>query len=191
MRTLGGERLHPKYMPGKSEVMMASVKLLRPEGEQDFADVHALATAELGPGLASLEEIMRVDSLTGAAIWTMKRSGAVTGFLAPLALTLEGRDALVAGTFDAANIERRWVAAMGQPLAGFYCWCSAARDQATRGALSLALRALVDVHFPDLPFFARASSEAGGRIMRHLGFLPFDATPHLFWRCCSVTEQTA
>lgn len=170
---------------------MASVKLLRPQSEQDFADVHALATVELGPGLASLDEIKRVDELTGAAIWTMKRHGAVTGFLAPLALTIEGRDALVSGTFDAARIERGWVAAMGQPLAGFYCWCSAGRDQATRGALALALRTLIDVHFPDLPFFGRASSEAGARIMRHLGFLPFDTKPQLFWRCCSVTEQTA
>jgi hypothetical protein len=191
VRALGGERLHPKYMPGHSEAMMASVKLTRPEGEQDFADVHALATAELGPGLASLQEIMRVDGLTGAAIWTMKRHGAVSGFLAPLALTLEGRDALISGEFDAAHIERRWVARVGQPLAGFYCWCYAGRDQVTRGALVLALRALIDRHFPDLPFFGRDSTEAGARIMRHLGFFPFDATPHLFWRCCSVMEQTA
>jgi hypothetical protein len=171
--------------------MMASVGLLRPEGEQDFADVHALATSELGPGLASLEEIMRVDGLTGAAIWTTRRNSAVSGFLAPLALTLEGRDALISGAFDAARIERRWVAPMGAPLAGFYCWCLAGKDQATRGGLVLALRSLVDQHFPDLPFFARASSEAGARIMRRLGFFPFDATPNLCWRCCSVMEQAA
>lgn len=191
VRALGGDRLHPKYMPGHSEVMMASVKLLRAGSEQDFADVHTLATSELGTGLASLDEIMRVDALTGAAIWTMKRHGAVTGFLAPLALTLEGRDALISGEFDAAHIERRWVARMGQPLAGFYCWCYAGRDQVTRGALVLALRALIDNHFADLPFFGRDSTEAGARIMRHLGFFPFDATPHLFWRCCSVMEKAA
>ena len=40
--------------------MMASVKLTRPESERDFADVHALATSELGAGLASLDEILRV-----------------------------------------------------------------------------------------------------------------------------------
>ncbi len=170
---------------------MASVKLLRPEGERDFADVHALATSELGPGLASLEEIMRVDRLTGAAIWTMKRGGAVSGFLAPLALTLEGRDALLAQEFDAAHIERKWVARLGEPLAGFYCWCYAGRDQVSRGALVLALRTLIDRHFPDLPFFGRDTTEAGARIMRHLGFFPFDATPHLFWRCCSVMEKAA
>jgi hypothetical protein len=64
LRSLGGERPHPRYMPGASEAMMASVKLHHATSAQDFADVHALAVAELGPGLASLAEIKRVDSLT-------------------------------------------------------------------------------------------------------------------------------
>jgi len=189
LQSLGGDRLHAKYQPVASEAMMASVRLLRPEGEQDFAAVHSLATAELGPGLASLEEIQRVDGLTGAAIWVVKRHGAVTGFLAPLALTQAGRDALVEDEFDASNIHQSWVARMGQPLAGFYCWCYAGKDQVTRGALVLALRTLIDRHFPDLPFFGRDATEAGARIMRHLGFAPFDGTPHLFWRCCSVMDE--
>lgn len=191
VRSLGGERLHPKYAPGASEAMMASVRLTRPESDRDYADVHALAVAELGPGLASLEEIKRVDALTNAAIWALKRHGAVTGFLAPLALTLAGRDALLEDTFDGAHIRQSWVARLGEPLAGFYCWCYAGKDQVTRGALVLGLRTLIDRHFPDLPFFGRDSTEAGARIMRHLGFAPLDGTPHLFWRCCSVMDEAA
>ena len=95
LRSLGGERSHPRYMPGASEAMMASVKLHHAESDQDFADVHALAVAELGPGLASLAEIKRVDGMTNAAIWVVRRNGAVTGFLAPLALTSAGVAALV------------------------------------------------------------------------------------------------
>ena len=191
VHSLGGDRLHPKYAPGASEAMMASVRMTRPEGEQDYADVHNLAVAELGSGLASLEEIKRVDALTDAAIWTVKRHGVVTGFLAPLALTKLGRDALIENTFDAAHIEQSWVARMGEPLAGFYCWCYAGKDQVTRGALVLGLRTLIDRHFPDLPFFGRDSTEQGARIMRHLGFAPFDGTPHLFWRCCMVMDEAA
>jgi hypothetical protein len=191
VQSLGGDRIHPKYAPGASEAMMASVRMTRPESDQDFADVHALAVAELGPGLASLQEIKRVDALTNAAIWTVKRHGAVTGFLAPLALTKLGRDALVDDTFDAAHIRQEWVARMGEPLAGWYCWCYAGKDQVTRGALVLGLRTLIDRHFPDLPFFGRDSTEAGAKIMRHLGFAPFEGTPHLFWRCCSVMDEAA
>jgi hypothetical protein len=55
----------------------------------------------------------------------------------------------------------------------------------------LGLRTLIDRHFPDLPFFGRDSTDAGARIMRHLGFFPFDSTPHLFWRCASVMEMAA
>ncbi len=171
--------------------MMASVRMTRPESHQDYADVHSLAIAELGPGLASLDEIKRVDALTDAAIWTVKRRGAITGFLAPLARTKAGRDALVNDTFDAAHIRQEWVARMGEPLAGWYCWCYAGKDQVTRGALVLGLRTLIDRHFPDLPFFGRDSTEAGAKIMRHLGFAPFDGTPHLFWRCCSVMDEAA
>jgi hypothetical protein len=191
LRSLGGDRLHAKYMPGASEEMMASVKLHHATSEQDFADVHALAVAELGPGIASFAEVKRVESLTNAAIWTIKRHGAATGFLAPLALTAEGVAALVDGSFDAGHIDQKWVARMGQPLAGFYCWCYAGKDQVSRGALVLALRTLIDKHFPDLPFFGRDSTEAGAKIMRHLGFFPFDGVEHLFWRCCSVMQDAA
>lgn len=188
LRRLGGERLHPRYAPGASELMMASVKLHHAVSEQDFEDVHALATAELGPGLASLDEIKRVDSLTNAAIWVVRRNDQVTGFLAPLALTSAGVAALADGSFDAANIDQKWVARMGEPLAGFYCWCYAGKDQVSRGALVLALRTLIDKHFPDLPFFGKDTTEAGAKIMRHLGFYPFDGVDHLYWRCRSVME---
>lgn len=191
LRSLGGERLHTQYMPGAAEAMMASVRLEHARTDQDFADVHALATAELGPGLASLEEIKRVDGLTNASIWVIRRRGEITGFLAPLALTSAGVAALVDNTFNAARIDQKWVARMGEPLAGFYCWCYAGNDQVSRGALVLGLRTLIDRHFPDLPFFGRDSTEAGARIMRHLGFYPFDTTPHLFWRCASVMEMAA
>jgi hypothetical protein len=186
LRSLGGDRLHYKYKTLSSETMMASLKLQRPSCERDYSDVHALAAAELGPGIARLEEIKRVDALTQAAIWTVKRNGAVTGFLAPLALTEIGCEALAGNTFDAANIRPEWLARLGQPLAGFYCWCYAGADQAARGALVLALRTLINRHFYDMPFFGRDTTEAGARIMRHLGFAPFHQTPHLFWRCCSV-----
>lgn len=180
------ERRHANYMPGASENMMASVKLTHAVSDQDYADVHALASAELGPGLASLDEIKRVDALTGASIWVIRRKGAVTGFLAPLALTATGVAALVDNTFIAAHIEQRWVARLGEPVAGFYCWCYAGKDQVSRGALVLGLRTLIDRHFPDLPFFGRDSTEAGARIMNHLGFAPFEGTPHLFWRCRDI-----
>jgi hypothetical protein len=191
LRSLGGARLHAQYMRGASEAMMSAVRLEHAASDQDFADVHQLATQELGPGLASLDEIKRVDALTGASIWVIRRRGEVTGFLAPLALTAAGVAALLDNTFDAANIDQKWVARMGEPLAGFYCWCYAGKDQVSRGALVLGLRSLIDRYFPDLPFFGRDSTEAGARIMRHLGFVPFDTTPHLFWRCASVMEMAA
>jgi hypothetical protein len=186
--SLGGERLHAQYSPGASETMMASVKLHRPAWDE-FVDVHAIASEQIGGSLATLEEIRRVDALTNAAIWVVRRNGTVSGFLAPLALTLAGRDALADGTFEAGAVRQEWVASMGQPLAGFYCWSYAGRDQVTRGALVLALRTLIDKHFPDLPFFGRDTTAAGARIMGHLGFYPFGATPHLFWRCCSIMES--
>jgi hypothetical protein len=189
--SLGGERLHPRYMPGASEAMMASVRLQHAVSEQDFADVHALAVSAMGSKIASLEEIKRVDAMTDATIWIVRRNDAVTGFLATLALTSEGVAALVDGSFDAASIDERWIAPLGQPLAGFYCWCYAGKDQVSRGALVLALRTLIDRHFPDLPFFGRDSTEAGARIMRHLGFFPFDSVEHLYWRCCNVMQDAA
>lgn len=191
LRSLGGDRLHARYMPGISEEMMASVKLHHAVTEQDFVDVHALAVEHLGPKLASLDEIKRVDALTDATIWVVRRKDAVTGFLATLALTQAGVDALTEGYFDAGAINPRWVSRMGEPLAGWYCWCYAGKDQVSRGALVLALRTLIDTHFPDLPFFGRDSTEAGAKIMRHLGFFPFDGVEHLFWRCHDVMEAVS
>lgn len=186
LESLGGDRQHENYCANTSVQMMASLRMERPVSHDDFAAVHALASEQIGGALASLDEIKRVDALTDAAIWVVRRHGQVAGFLAPLALTKLGRDALVEGEFDAANIEQARVARMGQPLAGWYCWSYAGRDQFTRGTLVLGLRALIDTHFADLPFFGRDTTEAGARIMHHLGFHPFDATPHLFWRCRAI-----
>lgn len=188
LEAIGGDRLHPWYAPGASEEMMASLRLFHPE-PHEYEAVHAIARDTIGGALAPIEEIRRVDALTGAAIWVVRRKGEVTGFLAPLALTHEGRDALVDGVFNAAAIEESWVARLGEPIAGFYCWSYAGRDQITRGALVLALRKLIDGYFPDLPFFGRDTTEAGARIMGHLGFPPFGSTPHLFWRCFSQMES--
>jgi hypothetical protein len=190
VEALGGNRLHARYMPGASEEMMASVRLFHPE-DGEYAAVHALASDTIGGSLASEAEIRRVDQLTGASIWVMRRRGEVSGFLAPLALTLAGRNALIRGSFDPFAIDQAWVARMGEPLAGFYCWSYAGRDQVSRGALVLALRTLIDHHFTDLPFFGRDTTAAGARIMGHLGFSPFDATPHLFWRCRSVMDAAS
>jgi len=187
---LGGDRMHKLYAPVSSLAMMASVRLHRPS-PSEFADVHAIASEQIGGALASLDEIRRVDALTDAAIWVVRRKGEVTGFLAPLALSEKGRDALVDGSFRAGAIEQAWVARMGEALAGFYCWSYAGRDQVTRGALVLALRTLIDRHFPDLPFFGRDTTAAGGRIMAHLGFAPFDDVAHLYWRCCSLMASAA
>lgn len=187
LETIGGDRLHPNYAPGASEAMMAELRLFRPEAHE-YDKVHAIARDTIGGDLASVEEIRRVDALTDAAIWVVRRRGEVTGFLAPLALTHEGRDALVDGVFNAAAIREEWVSRLGQPLAGFYCWSYAGRDQLTRGALVIALRKLIDECFPDLPFFGRDTTSAGARIMGHLGFPPFGATPNLFWRCRAVME---
>ena len=121
-------------------------------------------------------------------MWVIRRHGEISGFLAPLALTNAGRDAMCDGSFDAANVADKWIAPIGRPLAGFYCWSYAGKDQFTRGLLVLALRALIDVHFADLPFFGRGATEAGARIMHHLGFVPFDDQPGLYWRCRSVME---
>ena len=63
------------------------------------------------------------------------------------------------------------------------------RLAACGGALVLALRTLIDRYFPDLPFFGRDSTEAGAKIMRHLGFFSFDGAEHLYWRCCNVMED--
>lgn len=185
---IGGARLHPRYKPAASHDMMASLRLHRPS-EAEVLDIHHIVNSEIGGQLASLEEIRRVDAMTDAALWVVRRRGEVTGFLAPLALTLAGRNALIEEAFTADALEPEWLARIGEPLAGFYCWSYAGLDQVTRGALVLALRSLIDRFFPDLPFFGRDTTAAGARIMSHLGFAPFDATPHLYWRCCSVMDE--
>lgn len=188
MESLGGDRLHSNYANGRSQEMMAALRLERPT-DADYEAVHQIASDTVGGPLAPVNEIRRVDAMISSAIWVVRRHGQVAGFLAPLALTKAGRDALIEDTFDAGNIERQWVAPLGAPLAGFYCWCYAGRDQVARGALVMALRKLINDCFPDLPFFGRDTTAAGAKIMSHLGFAPYDAAPHLYWRCRSLMDD--
>lgn len=185
--SLGGDRLHPMYRPANAVAMMAAVKFEKPN-DDDYSAVLDLATAEIGGPLASLDEIRRVDRYTDASMWVIRRRGQISGFLAPLALTKVGRDAMCDGSFDAGHVAEEWIAPIGTPLAGFYCWSYAGKDQFTRGLLVLALRALIDVHFADVPFFGKGTTEAGARIMHHLGFAAYEEQPGLYWRCRSVME---
>jgi hypothetical protein len=136
---------------------------------------------------------VRLAQCNDAADWIQAVTGVrPTSFAYPYHLHTRGLMAeLIANGWLFARDGDPHGTGSGEPLAGFYCWCYAGKDQVSRGALVLGLRSLIDRYFPDLPFFGRDSTEAGARIMRHLGFFPFDSTPHLFWRCASVMEMAA
>jgi hypothetical protein len=108
--SLGGDRLHLMYQPANAAAIMAAVRFEKPN-ENDYPAVLDLAAAEIGGRLASLEAIRRVDRYTDASMWVIRRHGEISGFLAPLALTNAGRDAMCDGSFDAA-----YVASLGRRI---------------------------------------------------------------------------
>jgi len=145
--------VHPEYDPGLRADGWRRSCCAHAASDQDFEDVHALATKELRPGLASFAEEYRAwCDAWPARRSVIRRNSEVTGFLAPLALTAAGVAALVDNTFDAAHIDQKsGCRRLGEPLAGFYCWCYAGKDQVSRGALVLGLRTLIDRHFRTCP----------------------------------------
>jgi hypothetical protein len=120
------------------------------------------------------------------------QDGAVTGVMGMVALTPAGLQAVEAHLFDPKNPPVEFLCREGDALAAVYGWGLAAT---TRKASAIVLAGALKLRerFPDLPFFTRAATEAGAKVIfGRLGYAPYPGAPdNLLWNPIRTSQERA
>jgi hypothetical protein len=149
---------------------------LCPLEARDMPDAHALAARLIGPGIASAATLSAVHERTGGdAVFVLWEQGEITGVVAYAPLNRDGLDALVRDDFDGVSPDLAHVAGEGERPRAAYGWGMAGSTPAGRKAVVQAGIALYERVLPDTPWFSRAATPDGRRVV--LGKFGFSPAP--------------
>jgi len=146
---------------------------LSPFGGADMRVAGELARSGVGGALAGGEVFAAVQAACGCAAFAYRREGRLTGALAVIPLAASGAAALAADAFDGVAPDRDHVARAGERLAAVYGWGIVGAERRARAAVLAAVHRLRVELYPMLPFYCRAATAAGERvILGRLGYRP-------------------
>ncbi|MEZ5955223.1 MAG: hypothetical protein R3C13_13075 [Hyphomonas sp.] len=140
-----------------------------------FADVAAgvaLAEELMGSKIATAEDVMRMDVVTGMTAWV--RGNPVDGVFLTLPLSASGEQAVRNGTYVPAHPDPAHLAWQGKDVAGVYIGVYAGATKEARRAVMTAAALMRMEFFAPVPAFARGATEDGKRSMASLGFQPLE-----------------
>ena len=157
---------------------------LRSAKASEVAPARALAAALIGEAIVSASDFARIQRVSnGAALFLAHEDEVLTGILAFMLLSDEGRRAIHAGAFDALSPRESHLAAPGEPARAFYGWGVAATTKDSARRLIGGARDIMSGVLAHLPKFARPTTEAGHRLMRdRLGFVDLPQSGGLVWQ---------
>jgi hypothetical protein len=139
----------------------------------EIAAGRSMALSMIGPGIASEAAFMAIHRRNGAAVFVYRQDDEAQGFLGLILLRQSGLRRLEADQFDAVAPDLSDVCTAKEAPAAIYGWGFAARTVRASGACVMGLMALADQVFPDLPFFCRAATPRGERvILGKMGYSP-------------------
>jgi len=156
---------------------------ISPAQPSEVGEARALAMRLIGGDMASAETIARVHQRTGAGLFVIRQHGALTGLLAFLLLSDNGRTALLKGALDTLAPSPGHVIETGEEAAGVYSWAIAAANHGAAQSLVRGHERMRHVAVPHLPFYLRPVTPQGRRLaVVRLGFKPLPGRKHgLFW----------
>jgi hypothetical protein len=164
---VSNSRLQIEGVLASPQVVAASVKLsgLKIASQGQLPQARQLAADRIGGEVASLECLRKLQTLTGSAILVFVEGSEVTGALGVLQLTPAGHAALLGGALDLAGTQGGHVARPGKAATALYAMGIAS---ATPNAARAVVTGVADLRaaFAHLPFYARAVTAAGRRVLR-------------------------
>lgn len=139
---------------------------LRLATTEDIAEGHEAAARLVGPDITSKATLERVQARAECAIFAMRtRDGQFVGALSVIPLNVAAGAILAAGDFDGLEPPDHMIARPNEPAVAFYGWGLAGLTARARAAVILgAVKMQRDV-YADLPFYARAATSEGERIL--------------------------
>lgn len=139
---------------------------LRVARPNELPEVRRLATDLICPRVMPPAGLRMVLRKTRSGILVFEEAGgAITGMLAVARLTEKGHEALLNGSFNPLAPSARHYAGPGDPVSAVYALGIAARSREAARATVTAVTRLRETVMAELPFFARASTDAGRRVL--------------------------
>jgi hypothetical protein len=150
--------------------------------EQDCDDGRVLAAELIGPDVALALTFRRVQQITVSTVFVYRRAGEIAGVLGMVAIRPDGLDAIRQHRFDPKNPPTEFLCRPGDPFAAMYGWGIVGRTRKASATVVAGAMTLRD-QYPDLPFFTRAVTPAGAKVVRgRLGYSPYPGAPDgLLW----------
>jgi hypothetical protein len=165
------------HAPGRpTQRMLACLEAFGvfPARSDEFARGRAIAAELISPDVASEEAFAEVHNRNGAGVFVYRQDGLAQGFLGVILLRASGLAKIEADTFNAVAPDIEDVCVEGEEPAAVYGWGFAATTARASGAMVLGLMALRDSAGLNVPFFCRAATPAGAKvILGKMGYAPF------------------
>jgi len=157
----------------------------------ELGPARALAASLINPAIASEESLRTLYARAQAGFYVVREYQGVTGVLALAFLNRAGLEALTGETFDPLTPRIEHVAAWYEEPAAIYGWGVAGANRTAAAIASLGSQTACELS--PCPFFARAATEAGLRLLeRRLHLVPYPGSPSgLLWREHSPARRAA
>lgn len=144
-----------------------------PAHDDEFSRGRAIAAQLISPDVAAEETFAAVHGRNGAGVFVYRQDGLAQGFLGVILLRASGLAKIEADSFNAVQPDLDDVCEAGEEPAAVYGWGFAATTARASGAVVLGLMALADRAGLDVPFFCRAATPAGAKvILGKMGYAP-------------------
>jgi hypothetical protein len=146
---------------------------MAPPTVAEIAEARALASKLMEHDVVSARTLIAVLEIQPASTLVYKEGGRITGVSGQLILTSSAFKPLLAGEFDALDVNPNYLAREGELVALGYGWGIAAATKPAGYAVSNAGRVVREQLFPNIATFTRAVTPIGRHVaLTRYGYQP-------------------
>jgi hypothetical protein len=162
-------------------------------GAHELGAIRALAAGTISPDVAGEAALQALYRRTGYGFYVAREGGAISALIALVLLNDAGFAAIRRETFNSLNPSLDHAARADEEPVAVYGWgIAAANREAARTVVDGGWAVLEAL--PTQPFFARAATDAGRRLLTEkMRFVPYpgSATGLLWWEYGHTSERRA
>jgi len=146
---------------------------MAPPTEAELPEARALAQKLMDHKVVGIETLVAVLGIQPASSLVYKEDGRITGVSGQLMLTPEAFRVMLAGQFDATDVDVNLLAREGDLVSLGYGWGIAASTKPAANAVSWVGRTMRLRLYPNITGFTRAVTEVGRHIaLNRYGYQP-------------------
>ncbi|HZZ87947.1 MAG TPA: hypothetical protein VFE13_06385 [Caulobacteraceae bacterium] len=146
---------------------------MAPPTPAELAEARELAGTLMDHKVVGIDTLNAVLAIQPASTLIYKEDGKVTGVSGQLILTSAAFAPLLAGAFDAVNLDTTYLAREGELVALGYGWGIAASTKPAGYAVSNAGRVIRETLFPNIATFTKAVTAIGRHVaLTRYGYQP-------------------